>query len=224
MKISCRACGTLLPPTQLNLATDVAICWNCGEAFSISAMVAAGQNAEHFDINQPPNGAWFERTAPGWQIGATTRSSVAVFIVPGLCVWSGFALGGIYGTQIVHREFNLLSSLFGVPFVLATLFFGSVAAMTVCGKVTVSTDGNEGRVFTGIGPFGWIRRFDWSAVSAVTETPSLARDIIRNQGVVMIALSGQSLICFGSLLSEARRYYMLKNLQRLLVDRENRLI
>lgn len=67
----------------------------------------------------------------------------------------GGALGGIYGSQIMAGEFNLMLSLFGIPFVLGTLFLGSIALMTVCGKVVVSTSYDQGKIFTGVGPFGW---------------------------------------------------------------------
>ena len=68
-----------------------------------------------------------------------------------MCVWSGFSLGGIYGSQIAAGEFNLGLSLFGIPFVLGTLFFGSLAVMTVRGKVVIAVDRNAGRIFTGVG-------------------------------------------------------------------------
>ena len=63
---------------------------------------------------------------------------MAFFLVPFMCVWSGGSLGGIYGSQFFQSKFDLSMSLFGIPFVLGTLLFGSFALMTVCGKVVVS--------------------------------------------------------------------------------------
>src|SRR5262249_16818358 len=60
-------------------------------------------------------------------------------------------------------------SLFGIPFVLGTLFLGSLALMTVFGRTVVWVDGNQGYVFAGIGPFGRKRRFDWSLITEVYE-------------------------------------------------------
>ncbi|MBI2477147.1 MAG: hypothetical protein HYV60_00350, partial [Planctomycetia bacterium] len=107
----------------MNVATDVAVCPNCGEVFPLSSIVATQDVPTEFEINDPPAGAWFYDDFRGWRIGASTRSRAAFFLVPFMCVWSGFSLGGIYGTQIAKGEFNLGMSLFGIPFVLGTLLF-----------------------------------------------------------------------------------------------------
>lgn len=217
MKISCPSCHTSLPAGQFNVQTDTAVCPNCDEVFSISDAIAAGQGSEDFDIYQPPRGAWFEDTGVGWQIGASTRSPIAFFLVPFMCVWSGFSLGGIYGSQIVSGEFNLMMSLFGIPFFLGTLLFGSIAVMSVCGKIVVSVDRDEGRVFAGVGPFGWTRQFDWASISGVEED-YLGYHYSGSNGLA-IALIGQTKLKLGSMLTEARRYYLLQGLRQLLARR-----
>ncbi len=218
MKISCPSCESLIPSSNLNVATDVAFCETCNEAFAISSLVASGSSLADFDINQPPRGAWFEDLGTGWRIGATTRSPSAFFLVPFMCVWSGFSLGGIYGTQIVKGEFNLMMSLFGIPFVLGTLLFGTIAVMSVCGKLVISTDRDQGSVFTGVGPIGWTRRFDWTSISGVEESYRGYRDS-RGSGLE-IALIGQSRIKCGGMLTEPRRYYILQGLRGLLAKRD----
>ena len=50
-------------------------------------------------------------------LGATTRSPIAFFLVPFMCVWSGGSLGGVYGSQVLNGEFDLGISLFGIPFI-----------------------------------------------------------------------------------------------------------
>jgi len=207
----------LLSASHLNVAKDVAICPNCDEAFLISTIIAAGHGTGDFDMRQPPPGAWFDDTDTGWRIGASTRSPAAFFLVPFMCVWSGGSMGGIYGSQIAEGEFNLLLSLFGIPFVLGTLLLGSLAVMSVCGKIVVSTDGNDGQVFTGVGPVGWTRRFDWMSIHAVEEALPANRSSEGNG--FAIALVGQSRIKFGSMLTEARRFYLLQALRKLLATR-----
>src|SRR5205814_5386880 len=139
------ACKSPIPASQMNVATDVAVCEGCQETFNISSVLATGQGIpEGFDLFNPPRGAWFEDSGVGWSVGSTTRSPAAFFLVPFMCVWSGGSLGGIYGTQIVEGEFNPLLSLFGIPFVLGTLLFGSIAVMSVVGKVVVMVDGPDG--------------------------------------------------------------------------------
>lgn len=230
MKITCPNCQGLLPATQLNVATDVAVCLHCDEAFALSSVVAAGGEADDdFNLLDPPRGAWFEHTATGWQIGASTRSYAAWFLVPFMCVWSGFSLGGIYGSQIASGEFDLFMSLFGIPFVLGTLLFGSIALMTVCGKVVVSVDRTlgavdrlDGRVFTGVGPIGWRRRFDWTATSAVEESWAHQRYSGDNGGL-LIALVGPKNIKLASMVSQQRRDYLLRGLRTLLRQRQETL-
>lgn len=219
MKVICPQCGFALAASNMNVATDVAVCPECDNAFAISAIVAAGFQFDlsGFDIAQPPQGVWFEETVSGWRVAATTRSPIAWFLVPFMCVWSGFSLGGIYGTQIVNGEFNLAMSLFGIPFLLGTLLFGSIALMAVCGRVVVAVERGNGRVFVGVGPCGWTRRFDWNAITAVEEEYP-GYDYSGSTGVA-ISLVGQSRVKFGSMLTEARRYFVLQTLRKLLALR-----
>ncbi len=88
-------------------------------------------------------------------------------LVPFVAIWSGISIGGIYGSQVAQGKFNLLQSLFGLPFLLGTLFLVPLTLMMIFGKVTVQVIGADGMIFTGIGPFGWRRRFNWFDVKAV---------------------------------------------------------
>jgi len=213
MKITCPSCSTQLPPDQLNVETDVAICSRCNEAFSISALVAAGQVSGTFNFSDSPRGTWYSETFAGWTIGATTRSSSAFLLVPFMCVWSGGSLGGIYGTQIVEGKFNLVMSLFGIPFVLGTLLFGSIAIMSVCGKTTVTVEGNAGRLFVGVGPIGWARRFDWYSINCVEE------DHLGHSHEFLISLVGKTRMKLGWMLTEPRRSFLLQGLRKQLASR-----
>lgn len=219
MKLTCPSCCKLIPADQMNLGTDVALCPCCNEAFSISALVAAGQDSDEVDLFDPPRGAWFSETYSGWTIGATTRSPMALFLVPFMCVWSGGSLGGIYGSQIVQGEFNLAMSLFGIPFVLGTLAFGSMAVMTVCGKTTVTVDNfsNASRIFTGVGPIGWTRRFEWASITRIEEDyPGYQSS--GSSGMVIV-LIGRTRLKFGSMLTDPRRYFLLQGLRKQLSRR-----
>jgi hypothetical protein len=117
-------------------------------------------------LRNPPPGTWFEQKPQWFSLGASTRSRVALWYVPFVVVFSVGTLGWIYGTQIVSGEFHLGTSLFGVPFVFLSVVFWTIALMAVCGQVVVTVKENEGTVFVGIGPLGWTRSFDWSAVTA----------------------------------------------------------
>ena len=65
-----------------------------------------------------------------------------------MLVWSGASLGGIYGTQIIDREFDLIQSLFGIPFILGSLLFWTLALMAIWGKVEITLNNKGGKIFT----------------------------------------------------------------------------
>ena len=180
-----------------------------------------GKSVSNFDINNPPKGAYINHLTNGVQIGASTRSWFAFFIVPFMIVWSGGSLGGIYGSQILNGEFDIVTSLFGIPFLLGSIIFWGIALMSVMGKVEVTLDSNGGHIFTGVGKIGLNKRFLWSEIDSVHEKVSTSRS---NKGgsttTHSIVLEGQRQISFGSHLPSDKRYYMLKTLEQLIQNRK----
>lgn len=63
---------------------------------------------------------------------------MALFVVPFTCVWSGISLGGIYGRQVSSGQFDPTSSLFGLPFLIGSVFLIGYCAMTTMGNVELS--------------------------------------------------------------------------------------
>jgi hypothetical protein len=215
MKILCPTCRQQPPPEQINVSTDLAFCPRCNEGFAISGCIdEEAVNPEA--LQHPPKGAWYRKEMDRTIIGATTRSPVAFFLVPFMCVWSGGSIGGIYGSQIASGNFNLGASLFGIPFLLGTVVLVSFALMAVCGKVELSI-GRESTVFIGVGKLGWTRRFDWRAVQTITENWSQVNYPGSNQNAIV--LEGKERIKFGTGLNEARRYFILNALKYLKAHR-----
>ncbi|HEY1784467.1 MAG TPA: hypothetical protein VGG30_02925, partial [Pirellulales bacterium] len=93
MKITCPTCQQPIDPEQINVATDLAFCNHCNEAFALGDLVSSGE-VDDEEPGDPPKGCWHRSDFDGWEIGATTRSYGAWFLVPFICVWSGFSLGG----------------------------------------------------------------------------------------------------------------------------------
>lgn len=211
MKVQCPKCHANLAPGNVNVAANTVWCADCNEAFALSDLVDRPREADApVDVPpEPPRGAWFEKNFDGWEVGATTRHPIAFFLVPFMCVWSGGSLGGIYGSQIASGQFNLFASLFGIPFLLGTLLFGSIALMAVCGKVVVRVRGEQGEVFTGIWFLGWRRRFDPEGIHRVYENERAGRRANSSE----IVLEGAERITLGSGLNENRRYFMLQVLR-----------
>jgi hypothetical protein len=140
------------------------------------------------------------------------RSPIAFFLVPFMCVWSGFSLGGIYGSQIVKGHFQLGPSLFGIPFLIGTLVFGSIALLSVAGRSEVRVRGEHAEAFTGVGPLGLRRRFLMSEVTRVRE------DVVgysNSTPIYAIVLEGSRRIRVGVGVSDARRQFMFGVLRAL---------
>ena len=213
MQISCPDCLVAIKAEQINIKNDLAFCELCNKAFKIS------ENIELTSAKEPspkkalicPNGAWRIEEFDGPIIGASTRSFIAFFLVPFMLVWSGFSIGGIYGYQIAQGEFNILLSLFGLPFLAGSLLFGSMTLMTIFGKVEIR-DSFEPCIFVGIGPFGWKKTFTWQGITSIEEKKEYSR---KGGPSYAIVISGSKRIKFGSMLNDERRYFILESLKRL---------
>lgn len=213
MALLCPQCRHPLPPADINVATDAALCRRCGHAGTFSALVHP-ESVSSSPSAEPPAGAWRHNTFEGVTVGATTRSRIAWFLVPFMLVWSGGSLGGIYGTQFVRGEFNLFMSLFGLPFVAGSVLFWGLTAMALVGRVEVKvrSDG-RGEIFTGVARWGRRQRFDLAAVDRITINP-LPVNYPGKQGPGIV-LEGQPRLTFGSNLTPPRRDFIAQTLRGL---------
>jgi hypothetical protein len=211
MKVICPKCNSTILSENVNATSDVAHCKKCGDIFKLSDLLAAGL-PDNFDVNSPPKGAWFFSEFDKIIIGATTRSPVALFIVPFMIIWTSGAIGGIYGTQLVSGKFSLLQTIFGIPFVIGAIVFGSFAIMTVAGKVEITLIHDMGKIFIGVGNIGWTRKFDWREVRIIREEKNLFNYPGSSSGGII--LEGKTRIKFGSNLSEKRRYFIISALKK----------
>src|SRR6185295_16079131 len=151
----CPRCSSPLSADDINVAADTALCRKCGSAFSLSELLHYGRD---FNIVDPPRGVSYQEASGGFIVTATTRSWAALFVVPfaGYCI---LAFGGPFGALIREAEFSQTQLLFVLPFVICVLGMLVTTLMWSIGVVKVRRDGDDGAVFTGIGPFGWARRF-----------------------------------------------------------------
>jgi len=218
MKIRCPKCDTEFAGADVNPSANVAFCRSCSEAFALAELIAGDPSNDpdaKINLYEPPRGAWFEDFDDGFEVGASTRSWAALFIVPFMMVWSGFSLGGIYGTQIYKGQFNPGMSLFGIPFVIGSVFLGAVAAMTVCGRIVIRVHNNEGSVFTGVGRLGFRKRFNWKQINCVVEQDSHSSGrITRN-----LFLDGEEIVKIGNFGNDKRQRYVRAVLKAMIAAR-----
>jgi hypothetical protein len=205
MEVICPTCAGRVAMDDVNVARDLALCRACERTFSFADAVCV--DSSHDVPPEPPCGSWFEETFEGFRVGASTRSWAALFIVPFTLFWAGGSMGGLYGSQIVEARFNLLATLFGIPFLLGSVALVSFSLMLIFGRVAATVASGEGDVFTGVGPIGWRRRFDWGTVrEAIEITSSHGRN---GEPSKVIRLTGSRPFNFGSMLNESRRSYIL---------------
>ena len=208
--MKCPSCNTEVQSQNINIQTDVAQCQSCQHIFKVSENIEENF-ADGFELYNPPKGAWIRNDMNKIVIGATTRSAMAFFLVPFMLIWSGFSIGGIYGTQLATGEFVLFKSLFGIPFLLGSIIFWSIALMTIWGKVEITLDNNVGKIFTGVGKIGFSKSFTWDEISTIREKESdIKYTGSQNRS---IQLEGKRRISFGNGVSENRRYYLLRALK-----------
>ncbi|HWF17928.1 MAG TPA: hypothetical protein VG754_01590 [Verrucomicrobiae bacterium] len=217
MKAVCPKCGREIPMEDVNVEKDIALCRSCNQTFSFADLVQESREPA-IDLARPPKGVWFKQDMRGFEIGSTTRSPVAFFLVPLMCLWSGGSLARIYGSQIRSGKFEIGKSLFGLPFLLGTIVLGTITLMTIFGKTTVSVQGDQGKVFVGLGPIGWTRRFKWSGVREIREGYcGTTRNGRQQMGII---LEGETRLTFGSGMREERRYFIFSAMRNLLHKRE----
>jgi hypothetical protein len=213
MDIRCPLCRSAIGLEDINVSTDIALCRSCGKTFQFSE-ISGGGAASVPDLATPPAGAWFEQIPGGFRVGGSTRSWLALFIVPFTCVWAGGSLSGIYGKQILSGHFDVTTSMFGLPFLIGSIFLIGLCAMTVAGKVEVAQNGDRLSVFIGVGWLGWTRNYLASDFSSVREDRGLT-GFNFNQRAMVVVLEGKRRAAFGSMLSEERRYFVLSALRKM---------
>lgn len=84
---------------------------------------------------------------------------------------------------------------------------GAAAFMTLCGKVVVTVDGDDGVIFTGARPIGRRRHFNWRNVTAILQTETM-------RSARQITFTGEKQIHFGTGLKDERFNFLLGTLSK----------
>lgn len=154
---------------------DVAVCRRCGKSHPAGEVYGHAALLE-MDLTRPPKGVWLRRKPTGFELGASTRSWEALFLVPFTAIWAGGTLAGLYGTQIARGEFSLVQTVWGLPFLVGSIVLITLTMMKLAGRVEVRVNGTNGEVFKGVGPVGKRRRFSWTSESKVTWEEGIVLD------------------------------------------------
>lgn len=175
---TCPLCGGEVTTKDVNIQKDIMLCPKCGEVSSFSEVIGRIEKANREDdgrrlLNAPPPKHLkleFDPTDVTGRIVCTFRkaSASAFAIVPFTLVWSGFSMGAIYGSQIMKHEFDWVASLFGIPFLIGSIFLVSVCLFSLgVGKRVLTLERGKGRYFFGVGPIGIWRNFTYDRKTRV---------------------------------------------------------
>ena len=126
-------------------------------------------------VMTPPKGVDLVETMDGFRLTLSTRSCIAIFLVPFTLVWAGGSLGGIYGMQIKQGKFDLMMSLFGLPFLVGSFFLIALTVMSVCGRTIVELAGGKFSIRTGALGVYRTQSAPWSEVRSCRLTEATQR-------------------------------------------------
>jgi hypothetical protein len=203
----CPSCGSVIELESINVATDVALCRNCGTSSPFSVLSGISELSS-VRLENPPKSIRVTEDITGTKIIRYKRlSPILFFLVPFTCLWSGLSVGMIYGTQILEGRFDMTRSLFGLPFLAGTIVMVSIILFCFFGHWLITIHNGEGTVFVGIGKTGWTRRFSYTRETIV----SLALSSISENGKPCKAITiqtGDRKFQFGATIPETAQYYI----------------
>ena len=210
---ACFHCGAAVDAADTNVGTDLALCRTCGKPMPFSA-IADTQAWPEPDLSQPPPGVTVERSLiSGIDFVYRRVNKVVFFLIPFTAVWSGVSLAGIYGSQWTKGEFDLASSLAGLPFLIWTFVLLGVIIFMLFGSWRVHIDRGRARFFVGVGPFGRRNEIAFDAGTQVTMPDAYVK--VRRLPQQLIAVTtGTHTVQFGSGLPPEVRLFLAAVLRK----------
>jgi hypothetical protein len=95
---------------------------------------------------------------------------------------------------------------------LGSIGIGWMVLIMTFGRVTVSVRGDDGIIFSGVGPIGRRKRFRWSEVRDMRLTRFGESN---GKAQYRITLDAEKLIHFGTMLKEERQQFLLAALRQM---------
>jgi hypothetical protein len=201
MEFHCPGCGLPIEVADLAPAQGVAVCRFCEKPYPLAACQQAVPYEQRNIVPEQvlPKGVTLAETMDGFRLTLSTRSCVAFFLVPFTMFWAGGSVGGIYGMQIAKGEFNLWISLFGLPFLVGSIFLIAITVMTVAGRCVVELAGGKFSIRTGALGVYRTQSAAWDDVVScrLTEATSRGRSSYTTTYQVEVEVEGGKPLRFG---------------------------
>lgn len=213
----CQSCGAGISLADVNVASDIALCRACGKTMPFSE-IAPIPGAENVDLTQPPKGVRIEDSPiHGRSIIYRKIPLVVIFLIPFTAVWSGFSMYGIYGRQLQQGKFDLATSLFGLPFLIGTVFLVSFILFCIFGRWRIGYSGGVLSAAMEVGPLGWTRRLVCDKSARVSIRPAKWQKNNVPQNLIQVECQGNTLK-FGSPIPDEAKAFIAEALRRTIAE------
>lgn len=160
------------------------------------------------DLSVMPKGFRVEEISGGESVLIFKKiSPIVLFLLPFTAVWSGGSMAGIYGSQIKSGRWDWFQCLFGLPFLVGSIFLVSFVLFLLFGSWRFSVTQGRLLVSAGIGPFRWNRGIP---CDEQTQIQIRTNGWSKNDQPVMVleAKTGANSIKFASGLSDEQKQYI----------------
>lgn len=125
----------------------------------------------------PPN-VTLKRVRNNTMITIKPRNRVvAFFLVPFTVVWSGGSLTSIFEPQIQSGKFELINSLFGIPFLLGSVFLVLACYRLLFGKMVFKISSRELEFTSNNSVIRTRHRLKWNTVSEIKQETSTRKQV-----------------------------------------------
>jgi hypothetical protein len=211
----CQFCKEGVSLADVNVATDIALCRHCGKTMPFSA-IAPIPGAAEIDLQNPPKAVRIEESSiNGRTIIYRKISPMVFFLIPFTAFWSGMSMFGIYGKQIKSGHFDLVNSLFGLPFLFGTVVLISIILYSLFGRTRIAFPSGMLTVATELGPIAWTRRLACDRSARVSLQMSNTRVNNVPQRVIQVDCQGRTLK-FGVMMSDDAKSFIAEAVRRTL--------
>ncbi len=209
----CRSCGAGIALADVNVANDIALCRACGKTMPFSE-IAPIPGASNVDLRNPPKGVRIEENPmQGRTIIYKKISPIVLFLIPFTAFWSGLSMFGIYGSQIKKGHFDLGQSLFGLPFLIGTVFLVSFILFCLFGRWRITFAGRVLQVSMQLGPLVWTRKQGYSPTTRVSLQNSQVQRNGNTQRMIQVETQGEKLK-FGTMFPEEVKEFIAETVRR----------
>jgi hypothetical protein len=213
----CQFCRAAIALTDVNVANDIALCRACGKTMPFSE-IAPIPGAENIDLTRPPKGVRIEENPiHGRSIIYRKIPLVVIFLIPFAAVWSGFSMLGIYGSQIKEGRFDPVSSLFGLPFFIGTVFLVSFILFCLFGRWRIGYSGGVLSAAMEVGPIGWTRRLVCDKSARVSIRPAKWQKNNVPQSMIQVECQGSTLK-FGTPIPDEAKDFIAEAVRRTIAE------